>query len=192
MYLSGTAMLTAMLTIYCADDSDSEEDAATQTDSTAQKDSAAQTDSAAQEDPATNSEHNEKISHSPRVLQSRDGVDDKDVDHRRETEEDTQNSKISDTVIQEETASFLSCVAEEAGIDEETSKEAEAERQRRNFIIHKSFAFHHNPYFDAAFNGSFKEGKTQSITVKADPEIVSLLIEWMYTQKLLNSGEGDS
>lgn len=66
-------------------------------------------------------------------------------------------------------------------------KHTELEKQRTKFLIHKSYACYHSPYFNCAFNGSFLEGTTQSITVKANPEIFGILAEWMYSQKLQDS-----
>lgn len=57
------------------------------------------------------------------------------------------------------------------------------EKQLRTFLIHKVVACR-CPYFERAFQGSFIESQTQSITVNANPDILGFLVEWMYTQLL--------
>ncbi|KAK0126627.1 hypothetical protein ONS95_008213 [Cadophora gregata] len=53
------------------------------------------------------------------------------------------------------------------------------------FVVHKYFACHYSPVFDAAFNGNFLEGQTQEYKIQdVDEETVRLLVHWLYTQTL--------
>jgi hypothetical protein len=58
----------------------------------------------------------------------------------------------------------------------------------KTFLVHKEFACHASPVFDAAFNSNFIEGQTQ--TYKLDdttPRAFRLLTQWIYLQKLTMS-----
>jgi len=53
----------------------------------------------------------------------------------------------------------------------------------RKFIIHKEFACSHSPVLNAAFNGGFIEGQTQTYELKdTEGEVMQLLTRWLYTQ----------
>ncbi|TVY45882.1 hypothetical protein LSUB1_G000478 [Lachnellula subtilissima] len=44
---------------------------------------------------------------------------------------------------------------------------------------------YYSPFFDAAFNGSFEEGVTQSMDiVDVDPKVFALFLNWLYTQNV--------
>ena len=57
-------------------------------------------------------------------------------------------------------------------------------RRYESFSIHKNFICHYSPYFNAAFNGSFIEGETQSLDMEANPRVFSVFVNWIYSQKL--------
>jgi BTB/POZ domain len=50
------------------------------------------------------------------------------------------------------------------------------------FLIHKNLICYHSPFFAAAFNGSFIEGITQSMTLDVDEEAFGVLVNWSYSQ----------
>jgi hypothetical protein len=53
------------------------------------------------------------------------------------------------------------------------------------FSFHKDFLCHHSPFFDRAFNGSFKEGITQNMDLDdVEPTTFGLLASWVYTKKV--------
>ncbi|TVY36386.1 hypothetical protein LSUB1_G004769, partial [Lachnellula subtilissima] len=53
------------------------------------------------------------------------------------------------------------------------------------FVVHKEFACHHSPVFNAAFNGPFVEGQTQVYGLEdTTTRAVRLLVYWLYTQKV--------
>jgi hypothetical protein len=55
----------------------------------------------------------------------------------------------------------------------------------KKFIVHKEFATHYSPVFEAAFNSEFYEGQTQTYRIFDTPEsAVCLLVHWLYTQKV--------
>jgi hypothetical protein len=59
--------------------------------------------------------------------------------------------------------------------------------QNHNLHIHKDFICYYSPFFDAAFNGNFKEGETHTIEFDdVDVTAFGVLSEWLYTQKLAN------
>lgn len=53
---------------------------------------------------------------------------------------------------------------------------------RTLFSVHKDLICHHSPYFDAAFNGPFKESSDGQITLEeAAPFTFGLFLHWLYT-----------
>ncbi|KAF4629915.1 hypothetical protein G7Y89_g8235 [Cudoniella acicularis] len=60
------------------------------------------------------------------------------------------------------------------------------EEEVETFIVHKEFACDNSPVLNAAFNGSFVEGQTQTYRIDKDFSIDSfrLLVTWFYSQKL--------
>jgi hypothetical protein len=57
--------------------------------------------------------------------------------------------------------------------------------------VHKSFICYYSPYFDAVFNGSFAEGKTQRVELEdAPPAAFNMFVNWLYTQDIVD-GELD-
>jgi hypothetical protein len=50
------------------------------------------------------------------------------------------------------------------------------------FSIHKNIICHYSPYFSAAFNGNFVEGKTQRMTLDVDEKAFGVLVNWFYNQ----------
>jgi hypothetical protein len=59
------------------------------------------------------------------------------------------------------------------------------EKTVEKFTVHKAFLCEQSPFFNAAFNGNFKEAHTQSMTIEdADSEAVKLVIGWIYTKEI--------
>lgn len=59
-----------------------------------------------------------------------------------------------------------------------TSKSGETEV----FNVYKSFICYHSAFFDAAFNGSFKEGVDQEMDLPdVEPYVFGMFVSWMYT-----------
>ena len=57
--------------------------------------------------------------------------------------------------------------------------------EAKTFIVHKEFACHYSPVFNAAFNSSFTEGQTLTYRLEDTTEgAFRLLVQWLYTQKL--------
>ncbi|CAG8972088.1 hypothetical protein HYALB_00004954 [Hymenoscyphus albidus] len=57
--------------------------------------------------------------------------------------------------------------------------------QKETFVVHKNFICFYSPFFDAAFNGAFKEGETQVLDLDdASPAAFSLFVNWLYTQRI--------
>ncbi|TVY13745.1 hypothetical protein LARI1_G008201 [Lachnellula arida] len=57
--------------------------------------------------------------------------------------------------------------------------------KEEKFIVHKAFACHYSPVFKAAFESGFIEGQTQTYKLEdAEPKVVQLLVQWLYTQRL--------
>jgi len=55
------------------------------------------------------------------------------------------------------------------------------------FRIHKNVITHYSPFFSAAFNSDFKEGKTQSMSFEdVEAPIFGFFNNWLYTQKVVN------
>ncbi|KAE8446884.1 hypothetical protein EG329_011515 [Mollisiaceae sp. DMI_Dod_QoI] len=53
------------------------------------------------------------------------------------------------------------------------------------FVVHKDFACHYSPVFQAAFSSQFVEGQTQEYRLKdTTAEAIRLLVNWFYTQKV--------
>jgi hypothetical protein len=55
--------------------------------------------------------------------------------------------------------------------------------REHKFLIHKDFICYYSPFFSAAFNGSFNEGRTQIMMLEdVDPRAFGILVNWIYTQ----------
>jgi len=55
----------------------------------------------------------------------------------------------------------------------------------RLFTIHKDFLCFYSPFFASAFNGPYKEGKTQTMTLfEIDLESFGMFVYWLYQRKL--------
>lgn len=53
---------------------------------------------------------------------------------------------------------------------------------KETFFVYNKFICHYSPFFDAAFNSSFIEGRTQEITMdECSPAAFQLFINWMYS-----------
>jgi hypothetical protein len=60
--------------------------------------------------------------------------------------------------------------------------------QNHNLHIHKDFICYYSPFFDAAFNGNFQEGQTQTMKFDdVDVTAFGVLSDWFYTQKITDS-----
>ncbi|PQE07901.1 btb poz domain containing protein [Rutstroemia sp. NJR-2017a WRK4] len=46
-----------------------------------------------------------------------------------------------------------------------------------NFVLHKSFLCYASPFFDAAFNGNFVEGQTQSMKLETSEQAFGMLVD---------------
>ncbi|KAI9053538.1 hypothetical protein LZ554_002493 [Drepanopeziza brunnea f. sp. 'monogermtubi'] len=56
----------------------------------------------------------------------------------------------------------------------------------RDFKLPKALACYSSPYFNAAFNGNFKEGEEQKLTLTdCSPETFSLVVQWMYQSHIV-------
>ncbi|KAI4113537.1 MAG: hypothetical protein LQ338_008158 [Usnochroma carphineum] len=55
------------------------------------------------------------------------------------------------------------------------------------FHVHKSLICHVSPFFDAAFNGAFKENCGSMQLAEDDPSIFEILVQWLYKRKLVTS-----
>ncbi len=56
------------------------------------------------------------------------------------------------------------------------------------YIIHKDFICYYSPFFKAAFNGNFKEGQTQEMRISADVVAFGVVVNWLYSQKVMAFG----
>jgi hypothetical protein len=68
------------------------------------------------------------------------------------------------------------------------TKNATSAKNPIKYIIHKEFICYYSPFFKAAFNGNFKEGQTQEITISADVVAFGVVVNWLYSQKVVTSG----
>jgi hypothetical protein len=56
----------------------------------------------------------------------------------------------------------------------------------QTFLVHKEIIRYYSLFFDAAFNGKFQEGKTQSMILDdTDPQLFAVLVEWFYNTSTL-------
>lgn len=62
----------------------------------------------------------------------------------------------------------------------------------KEFQIHKSFLCFYSPYFKAALNSPFTEGKNQAVDLdEMCPVAFSMFINWVYTQRIERSDKLD-
>ncbi|TVY53584.1 hypothetical protein LCER1_G007375 [Lachnellula cervina] len=62
----------------------------------------------------------------------------------------------------------------------------EEDDKRQEFLVYKEFICYYSPFFNAAFNGSFEEGATQSIDiVDVHRKVFGLFVNWIYTQNVV-------
>ncbi|KAH7382021.1 hypothetical protein BKA64DRAFT_218609 [Cadophora sp. MPI-SDFR-AT-0126] len=55
------------------------------------------------------------------------------------------------------------------------------------FQVHKNYLCHYSPYFRAALSGPFIESEDQSINLdETNPTVFGILVNWLYTQTLVN------
>ncbi|TID13699.1 hypothetical protein E6O75_ATG01677 [Venturia nashicola] len=52
------------------------------------------------------------------------------------------------------------------------------------FTAHKDLLVACSPYFEAAFNGSFREANEKSIQIDAKPKIFQVFLDWLYFRRL--------
>jgi hypothetical protein len=55
-----------------------------------------------------------------------------------------------------------------------------------DFVVHKSFLCHASPFFDAAFNGNFVEGQTQSMNLETSEQAFGMLVEVSLCHKAMH------
>lgn len=59
--------------------------------------------------------------------------------------------------------------------------------KEKSFTVYKEFICYYSPFFDAAFNGSFREGETQTMLWEdVEPTEFALFVRWLYTQNVLD------
>jgi hypothetical protein len=55
----------------------------------------------------------------------------------------------------------------------------------KKFIVHKEHACHHSPILNAAFNGNFVEGQTQTYRIEdTSPGAFQFFVQWLYRQEV--------
>jgi hypothetical protein len=65
------------------------------------------------------------------------------------------------------------------------------EEEQKVFVVHQEFVCHYSPYFDAAFNGKFAEGQTQTLELEGiRPYVFEVFINWIYTQTICSPRGG--
>jgi len=160
-----------MVTIYCEDDSDWEDDSDDYEYPRSHNGSTLGLCS-----PINGSDETAKPIHSLQT-QEEETVQASEVLH--------EDAKVAENSNQPQSA--VQTLASSQGDAKESTEDLELEKQRRTFVVHKTFATFYSSYFDRAFNGSFIEGQTQSITVKTTPKIFSILAGWLYRQSLQNT-----
>ncbi|KAJ5047217.1 uncharacterized protein L3040_003058 [Drepanopeziza brunnea f. sp. 'multigermtubi'] len=59
------------------------------------------------------------------------------------------------------------------------------EDTKETYIIHKGIICYYSPFFNAAFNGNFAEGETQTMRLDdVNSETFGLLVDYLYTQQI--------
>ena len=54
-------------------------------------------------------------------------------------------------------------------------------RAAKKYCLHKTLLCHHSTFFDAAFNGEFKEGKSGELRLPEEtPDSFDLFVHWLY------------
>lgn len=68
------------------------------------------------------------------------------------------------------------------------------ENSQETFIVHKDLICHYSPFFSTAFNSTFTEGLTKTMTLPdVDLNNFGLFVHWLYTQKIdLNTQNSDA
>ncbi|TVY78457.1 hypothetical protein LSUE1_G006516 [Lachnellula suecica] len=55
----------------------------------------------------------------------------------------------------------------------------------QSFLIYKEIICYYSPFFEAAFNGGFEEGKNQTMDLcEASPKVFGMFVNWLYTQSI--------
>lgn len=72
-----------------------------------------------------------------------------------------------------------------------TTKNTASAENPMKYIIHKEFFCYYSPFFKAAFNGNFKEGQTQEMRISADVVAFGVVVNWLYSQKIMISGDNE-
>ncbi len=79
----------------------------------------------------------------------------------------------------------LTAAIKEGASTPSVSSQLDAMREAEDFIVHKDFICHYSPFFAAAFNGSFIEGQTQTMTFNDVHSVpFGVLVNWIYTQTI--------
>jgi len=72
--------------------------------------------------------------------------------------------------------------------DDESEDGSECQGDKQTFLVHKKFICQYSPFFDAAFNGNFKEGTSQELDLQdTDPVAFSIFVDWLYTQTITSN-----
>ncbi len=59
--------------------------------------------------------------------------------------------------------------------------------EAKEFVVHKDLICHYSPFFAGAFNSSFSEGQTQTMTFDDVHSVpFGVLVNWIYTQTIAN------
>ncbi|RDL36028.1 uncharacterized protein BP5553_06640 [Venustampulla echinocandica] len=59
-------------------------------------------------------------------------------------------------------------------------------KRKQTFLVHKQFICFYSSYFNAAFNGEFQEGQTQTLELEnVFPSLFAIFVNWIYTQKIV-------
>ncbi|EPE29112.1 hypothetical protein GLAREA_00270 [Glarea lozoyensis ATCC 20868] len=54
----------------------------------------------------------------------------------------------------------------------------------KKLLVHKDFVCRYSPVLNAALNGLFLEGETQSYKLSTTDVVLDILVQWLYTQKI--------
>jgi len=68
-----------------------------------------------------------------------------------------------------------------------TATEPSQKPKDHKFTIHRDLICYYSRFFSTAFNGSFEEGRTQTMKLDdVDPQLFAILVNWVYIQEVIN------